>query len=87
LAVPLAATDIRVDAVVPDVTDRPLDEFATADGSDGGSGSERTAAAPSVTMRWSGAGAPCADCGEGVARRWRDGDGDGAFVCADCKDW
>jgi hypothetical protein len=75
LAVPLVATDKRVAAVVPDVTERLLDEFVE--------GEETTE--PSVpTMRWAEGGAPCADCGETVTRRWRDGE---AFVCADCKDW
>lgn len=36
------------------------------------------------TYRWSSEGAACADCGETVERRWRDGD---EYVCGDCKEW
>ncbi len=73
--------------MVPAVPDRPLDEFVTEDGAE--SEADRTdgaePAAPSVpTMRWSPDGPPCDACGESVARRWRS---DGAFVCADCKEW
>jgi len=46
-------------------------------------------AAPSVapatsTYDWSPEGGECAECGASVERRWR---GDGALVCADCKEW
>ncbi|MFD1569432.1 DUF7573 domain-containing protein [Halorubrum laminariae] len=37
-----------------------------------------------ATATWTTDGADCEQCGESVARRWRDGD---ALVCADCKDW
>ncbi|WP_338741085.1 DUF7573 domain-containing protein [Haloplanus salilacus] len=73
------------------MTERSLDEFVTENG---GAEAEMEAAEPAEpvepveasapTMRWSGAGAPCAGCGDTVTRRWRD---DGSFVCADCKDW
>lgn len=40
------------------------------------------------TYAWSPEGGACADCGEEVAERWRaEGQRDGAFVCADCKEW
>ncbi len=71
--------------MVASVTEKPLDEFAETGGGDGDNA--ETAATPGVaTMRWTGEGEPCADCGENATRRWRDGDG-GTFVCADCKDW
>jgi len=37
-----------------------------------------------ATYDWSPAGAPCADCGADIERRWLD---DGDYVCADCKEW
>lgn len=42
------------------------------------------AAAP--THGWTPGGAPCAQCGETVERRWRADDGEG-MVCDDCKEW
>jgi hypothetical protein len=85
LAVPLIATDNGVATVVAGMMERPLDEFAETGGHDGDNA--ETAATPSVaTMRWTGEGEPCANCGENATRRWRDGD-NGPFVCADCKDW
>ncbi|SFR30596.1 MULTISPECIES: DUF7573 domain-containing protein [Halorubrum] len=37
-----------------------------------------------ATSTWHGDGAACAECGQRVERRWRDGDD---FVCADCASW
>lgn len=36
------------------------------------------------TSEWLRDGSECENCGETVARRWRD---DGQMVCNDCKDW
>ncbi|QLG61234.1 DUF7573 domain-containing protein [Halorarum salinum] len=36
------------------------------------------------TYDWSPDGADCAACEETVTTRWRQ---DGAYVCADCKEW
>lgn len=36
------------------------------------------------TYDWSPDGAECAACGESTTTRWRQ---DGAYVCADCKEW
>ncbi|MFO7925316.1 MAG: DUF7573 domain-containing protein [Halobacteriota archaeon] len=36
------------------------------------------------TYAWSADGSVCADCGDTVERRWRDGD---RLVCVDCKAW
>ncbi|PSQ05723.1 hypothetical protein BRC97_08485 [Halobacteriales archaeon QS_6_71_20] len=36
------------------------------------------------TFAVSPGGAPCSACGDPVTRRWR---ADGAYVCADCKEW
>jgi len=64
------------------VSDRSLDEFATA----GDESVDEPPADPArATMHWSSDGAPCATCGATVTRRWRS-DAD-AFVCADCKEW
>lgn len=45
---------------------------------------ETTVEPAAVTARWDPDGEPCADCGEVVNRRWRDGE---AFFCTDCKEW
>lgn len=37
-----------------------------------------------VTYEWAPSGAPCADCGTVVERRWVD---EGARLCVDCKSW
>ena len=75
------------------MSDRSLDEFASAaggdgddaEGEDGSATDDESATDPSrPTMRWSADGAACGDCGTVTSRRWRDGE---AFVCADCKEW
>ncbi|NLV05193.1 hypothetical protein GOC83_03440 [Haloarcula rubripromontorii] len=37
-----------------------------------------------TTYAWSPEGAPCAECGEVVERRWTQ---DGILVCGACKSW
>lgn len=37
-----------------------------------------------ATLDYTPDGAPCAVCGETVARRWRD---DAGYVCPDCTEW
>jgi hypothetical protein len=78
------------------VSDRSLDEFASATGKrDGADDSSAVDADPSLpTMRWSADGAACDACGTVVSRRWQDGEASGSrpsadatFVCADCKEW
>ncbi|MFW5917225.1 MAG: DUF7573 domain-containing protein [Halorubrum sp.] len=55
------------------------------DGEDGDEPAEETTPDPAVsTSTWTSGGADCDGCGETVSRRWLD---DGAFVCADCKEW
>lgn len=49
-----------------------------------GGGGDADAASATGTYRWTPGGEPCADCGDAVERRWRDGE---AYVCADCKEW
>lgn len=44
----------------------------------------KAATSARTTYGWTPGGADCAECGETVERRWRDGD---ALVCADCKSW
>jgi len=99
---PAAVTAKPLDAQTTRVSDRSLDEFAGAAGSDdGGDDADDSTvvdADPSrPTMRWSADGAACDDCGTVVSRRWRDGEAprasgsrssaDATFVCADCKEW
>lgn len=79
--------------------DRSLDEFAGAavddreDVEDGDTGEveeddesagEKTPDPAVSTSTWTSDGADCESCGETITRHWLD---DGAFVCADCKEW
>jgi len=74
-----ADADGTVDA---DDADDPGD--ADAMGADEGIEEPADAEPAAATYRWDPEGGACADCGATVERRWRD---DGAFVCADCKEW
>ncbi len=67
------------------------DEGADAAGAEGDDHGDATPDPPSdavapatATATWTPGGAACADCGDVVERRWRDGD---AFVCSACKEW
>ncbi len=58
---------------------RPADEPAGRAGDGHGDAPEP----PTVTAAWDGDGT-CSACGEPARRRFLE---DGAFVCAECKDW
>lgn len=71
--------DAEVDGDAGDEADATESE---AEPSEGGNAEPVDSAVS--TYRWSAEGEACADCGETVERRWRDGD---AYVCGDCKEW
>jgi len=72
---PTAETDESEDA---EYTDR-ASENESEDGEEG------TDSDPmATTYRWSAEGGACGVCGERAEARWRS---EGAFVCADCKEW
>ena len=62
------------------------EDGARPDPSDEGSGDEsaRDVDPATPTYRWTPSGTACTACGASVERGWFD---DGAFVCADCKEW
>jgi len=96
-----AETDESEATAETDESGSPVDEgdseatTATDDGDDPGDAADAMGADEGIeepadaepaaaTYRWDPEGRACADCGATVERRWRD---DGAFVCADCKEW
>jgi hypothetical protein len=72
----------------------PDDGATDLNGSDAGDADDDAAEEDSIdpesvdpaepTYDWSPDGAACAACGETTTTRWRQ---DGAYVCADCKEW
>lgn len=76
---PDVAVDGDRDSEPSDPEPRPADE--PADRADDGCGDAPEP--PSVTAAWDGDG-QCSACGEPARRRFLE---DGAFVCAECKDW
>jgi len=67
------------DSEASDPGDRPTDEPADRVADGRGDAPEP----PAVTAAWGGDGT-CSACGEPAPRRFLE---DGAFVCAECKDW
>lgn len=83
------ATETRDDDTEPEAERKEGEQHDDAGSADTRSADGRSVAADGVdpatpTMRRTPGGAPCDGCGEPVERRWHD---DGAFVCADCKEW
>ncbi|WP_434521349.1 DUF7573 domain-containing protein [Halorubrum sp. AS12] len=79
-----APDDTADDEVVEARSDDTADGTADA-GSGEGEADGATDVEPAVaTSTWHADGAACDRCGDGVERRWRDGD---ALVCADCASW
>jgi hypothetical protein len=84
-----------VDAAAEGGTETGDDAGADGDAGEGtdlgadttdGDATDDDAPAPAVsTYDWTPSGADCATCGAVVEKRWRNGDG--ALVCADCKEW
>ena len=67
------------------VESKTTDSDTTESDADESSRSGPEAVEPAVsTYGWDGDGGVCADCGERVDRRWRQGEG---LVCEACKDW
>lgn len=66
-------------------TDAETDASAAAAAPDeaGEDGTESVIPA-TTTYAWDEAGAPCAECGATVTRRWEQ---DGSLVCSECKAW
>ena len=87
-----AAGGVVVDAEMDDATgsasgaDRQPDASHPDDddGSAGPTAEAEPVERPASTYCWSPDGAACADCGEAVEERWRDGDD---LVCSGCKEW
>ncbi|WP_436902857.1 DUF7573 domain-containing protein [Halovenus halobia] len=76
------------------MSDRSLDDFAadseetdTEDSdetAEAGEPDEQTVDPAVATSTLHSDGIACESCGESVRRRWLD---DGAYVCAECKEW
>lgn len=84
---PESAEESGNDENVGDDQDQTVEDAAVENGpSETGASSQDVSAVepPATTYQWTPDGAACANCGAVVERRWRD---DGAFVCADCKEW
>ncbi|TKR25429.1 DUF7573 domain-containing protein [Natronomonas salsuginis] len=64
--------------------DEGADASDEATGRDGGDDPRHSVEPATSTYAWSPDGPVCADCGDAVDRRWRDGD---RLVCAECKAW
>jgi hypothetical protein len=80
------STDADGEDTSDETTGSDAVESKTTESDDGESSrSDPEAVEPAAsTSGWDGDGGVCADCGERVDRRWRQGEG---LVCEACKDW
>lgn len=85
--------EFEADESAPDADVAPAADARTEDAPAGtpeaGVGDGAEADTPTVepiegVYRYDPVSVPCDDCGDEVARRWRDGD---SFVCERCKPW